>query len=205
VSEPTFTRERTSRRRDGGVSLVELLVVMALIGLVATVLTSAIIVILRTAPSTELRTDDARSTRGLATWLSHDVTSTPPFEPVTDRGGFSMSPSANTCGAPAGGVTLIELTWVQLNRTFAATYRTETANSGDAAIRRYACSRTDSSGWSAPSRTNLTSGLDPSNPGVVGLVKDNGRVEIVRVRLTGRSGDDILLDVSPRNPSEFFP
>jgi hypothetical protein len=186
---------------------VELLIVISLMGLVVTVLSSAIIVILRTAPTTELRIDDARSTRGLATWLSHDVASTPPFEPPQDgRGGFSLSSTANTCGAPAG-TTLVELTWVQLNRTFVATYRAESDGSGPTAVRRYACSRSGSGPLSAPTRANLTSGLAPvsaGGPGVVKLVKTEGVVAIVEFRLIGRSGETVLLDISSRNPSEFF-
>jgi prepilin-type N-terminal cleavage/methylation domain-containing protein len=205
VSEPTLTGDRPGRRRDGGFTLVELLIVISLVGLVATVLSSAIIVILRTAPSSELRIDDARSTRGLATWLSHDVASTPPFEPpVSGQGGFSRVSTANSCGAPAG-VTLVETTWVQSNRTFVATYRADTLASGETVIRRYACSP----GSGSPTRrSNLTSGLaplNPANPNVVNLVKDsNGRVTVVEFRLTGRSGERVVLDVSSRNPSERF-
>lgn len=212
MSELTPTRHRPRCGRDRGFTLIELLIVISLMGLVVTVLSSAIIVILRTAPNTELRIDDARSTRGLATWLSHDVASTPPFEPpLGGRGGFNLASDANACFNPPGtapaGTTLVELTWVQLNRTFAATYRVESVDSGNTAIRRYACSRTDSGPWSAPVRSNLTSGLASSGPNVVNLVKDpvTGAVTIVELRLTGRSGDSVLLDVSSRNPSEFFP
>jgi prepilin-type N-terminal cleavage/methylation domain-containing protein len=203
VSEATPTQNRRGHRSDGGFTLVELLIVISLVGLVATVLSSAVIVILRTAPSTELRIDDARSTRGLATWLSHDVASTPPFEPpVPGQGGFSRVSTANSCDAPAG-VTLVELTWVQSNRTFVATYRADTLVSGETVIRRYACSTPPRS---ATRRANLTSGLaplNPANPNIVNLLKDSrGRVTVVEFRLTGRSGERVVLDVSSRNPSE---
>jgi prepilin-type N-terminal cleavage/methylation domain-containing protein len=200
VSKPTFSRVHDEHRRDGGVTLIELLIVMSLIGLVATVLASAIVVTLRTAPSTELRTDDARSTRGLSTWLSQDVASTPPFRAETPgRPGFSLSPEANTCGAPDAGRTLVELNWLELDQTFFATYREERVDgSGDVTIRRYACS-----GAGSPTRrANLTSGL--KSTAVTLEPPQVGKVTAVKFELTSRSGGIVHLVVSPRNPSEFF-
>jgi prepilin-type N-terminal cleavage/methylation domain-containing protein len=198
VSEPTFTRERTSRRRDGGVSLVELLVVMALIGLVATVLTSAIIVILRTAPSTELRTDDARSTRGLATWLSHDVASTPPD-------GFDTDASRSSGCGTSPGVNLLRLEWTETQAAkttrYIANYRHVPVGNAYR-IQRITCSGTGTPPFSNGSVQSVTSGLGSSRPEVK-LSPGTTGVTVV-FPLTGPSGDEILLEVSSRNPSEFF-
>ena len=58
-------------------TLVEMLIVTSMLGLIAFVIAAVFVTILRITPQTEYRIDDARSTRGLQTWLARDVASTP--------------------------------------------------------------------------------------------------------------------------------
>ena len=67
---------RRSQRDDDGFTLIELLVSITLIGIIATVVASTIVVTLRTNPVTEERTDVARTLQGLVTWLPQDRKST---------------------------------------------------------------------------------------------------------------------------------
>lgn len=199
--KPVTTGSVPARRaRDSGLTLVELLIVITLMGLISTTLAGAMIVILRTAPSTELRIEDARSTRGLATWLSHDVASAPPFTPpVSGRGGFDTQPTADRCGA-GDGANLVEMVWYEGTTWFASGYRLVPQGAGHS-IRRVTCSASSSA-----RSNNVTAGIsDVGDARVVLILRANGTVEILRFQLTGRSGEQILVDTSSRNPSEFFP
>mgnify|MGYP000246919284 CR=1 FL=1 len=78
----------TGTHRDDGFTLIEVIIVLVILGIVMSSLSLAFSVALRTNPDNESRVDDARSTRSLATWLSYDVSSTPPFVGETAQGGI---------------------------------------------------------------------------------------------------------------------
>ena len=121
----------TARRsRDDGMTLVELVVVTSIVGLVTLVIAATFIVILRVAPTTEFRIDDARSTRGLQTWLVRDIASTPPrlYDPAS-RTGFvdatttlsaAMVPPADVCSTD--GTHVLFLAWVDSGTSYRAQY-----------------------------------------------------------------------------------
>jgi prepilin-type N-terminal cleavage/methylation domain-containing protein len=94
----------TERRRpDLGFTLIEVLIVTLLMGVIATAIAAAFIVIVRTAPETQSRDDDARTLLGLTNYLPTDVSST--------RGADIQIPGAPTsCGASAG-TSLLTLSW----------------------------------------------------------------------------------------------
>lgn len=198
-----------SRRRrvdDQGFTLMEVLVVLSTIGIVSIALAMVFTVIVRTLPSAEVRIDDARTTRGLATWLSRDTTSTPPFFPANAQGGFDVSSTANSCNAP--GSNIVQLRWVeegQATTTFVANYRYVPDGSGEATVVRYICSHPGTSGtFGAPTAVNLTSGLDASSPPLVVLDTSTGDVGAMTFSLTAMSGENVLVETGPRNPSDFF-
>lgn len=130
-----------SRRRgaDEGLTLVEMLIVVSLLGLVMFVIAATFLTILRVTPSTEYRIDDARSTRGLQTWLARDVASTPPnvYDSATKMGyvdaAVFASPSA--AGVPASdvctttGTHVLFMAWVDRGVSYRAQYTID----GDAA------------------------------------------------------------------------
>lgn len=120
----------TARRStDRGMTLVELVVVMSIVGLVTLVIAATFIVILRVAPATEFRIDDARSTRGLQTWLVRDIASTPPRDyDSTSRTGFVASDDSLTAVVPAAdlcttdGTHVLFLAWVDSGISYRAQY-----------------------------------------------------------------------------------
>lgn len=191
---------------DRGFTLIEILIVVSILGIILASIGAAFAVIVRTSPLTEIRINDTRSTRGLSTWLSHDTTSTPRFEPPDPvRGGITVS-AANDCSAP--GSNVLHLRWTEngfADQTFIANYRYVT-NGADSRIIRYTCSRVGAGAFTAPSPVNLTSGLNPSSPPVVTLNRDLfGDVDSVTLTLTAVGGEQVLVDTGPRNPTDFFP
>lgn len=200
------TRPDRARHADDGFTLIEILIVVVIFGIIVSAIAVAFSVFVRVAPNTELRIDDARSTRGLATWLAHDTTSTPRFEPQQAQGGFDLSPSRNDCGGL--GSNILHMTWVEdglAERTFVANYRF-VPDGGTSTVVRYTCRRSGTSGpFGAASSLNLTSGLDTSQPPLVTLQRDgSGNVDSVSFELYSVSGEHVLVETGPRNPTEYF-
>jgi prepilin-type N-terminal cleavage/methylation domain-containing protein len=196
--------------RDGGLTLIELLVVISILGILVVSLSGAILTILATAPSTEIRVDDARSTRGLATWLAQDSTSAPPYRSVNDKGWIDTSPTRNDCGG--SGDNIVHFSWREVGfatTTFVANYRFVVEN-GEGRVVRYTCSfvsssSASSSSASSTSAVSLTSGLDPLTPPTIGLHPETGDVVSVDFNLTATSGAVVQIRTSSRNPVEFYP
>jgi hypothetical protein len=113
-------RPRSPERPDEGLTLIELIIVTTLLGLVATVISAALLTILQVSPATQYRIDDARSVRALQTWLVRDVASTPPnvMTSAADlaTGGYIFSDGStaflsgtDVCGAGSGNI--LHMTW----------------------------------------------------------------------------------------------
>jgi prepilin-type N-terminal cleavage/methylation domain-containing protein len=203
-----LTENEELESSDRGFTLIELLIVTVLLGIIMSVLATAVVVSLKTLPANEQRVDDARSTRGLATWLSHDTTSAPRFNPeVASQGGldFSSGVDSNDCGG--SGTNVVHLQWSEqtsINRTFVANYRFVT-NSGVGTIVRYSCSKTGSGGYSAATSLNLTSNLDPTVPPTLTTTTSGTDVTSITLILTGESGEVVSVETGTRNPADFFP
>jgi hypothetical protein len=146
-------------READGFTLIETVIVVALIGLVSTVLAAAVVSVLRIAPATEFRVDDARTTRGLHTWLARDIASTPPNAGIVPgEGGFLFGgPSPNACGAT--GTFVLYLNWIdaETGESFHSNYTIE-GSGPSGVITRTICS----SGPLAPSAIRLTTQIDPN-------------------------------------------
>lgn len=200
--------ERRNGSGDTGFTLIEVLIVMSLVAIIVPCLALAFAVIVRTTPDTEVRIDDARSTRGLATWLSHDTTSAPRFQPMNDQGGIDISPGINTCNGQ--GTNLLHLQWTEdgfEERTFVSSYRF-VVDGDEGRVVRYTCSRVGSGAFIANPPQNLTSQLAPSTPPEV-VLQPVGRssgdpVLAVDMTLTAISGERVLVETGSRNPSDFF-
>lgn len=200
-----------SRRSDGGFTLVELTVSIVIVGTLMGALALATVTILRTSPDNEARIDDARSTRGLSTQLSHDTTSTPPFLPETTQGGFDIdtSPTAtnNDCGGD--GTNVVHMQWRELTapgtyETFVANYRF-VVNGDEARIHRVTCSDSGS-GFTNVSDLTLTPILDPSYVPTANIDRDpvTNEVTVLRFFLVGTRGEGVTIETSSRNPADSF-
>lgn len=220
---------------DSGFTLIELVVVVVLIGLVATVVAATFVTILRATPPTQFRIDDARSTRGLQTWLARDVASTPPNGGTTiaPGGGFVFSGAEPTpsesCGITSG-TNILHMTWMEDDgspETFHANYRLMPSGSSYKVVRSI-CSTPSAP---TPTTITLTSGVSnamcssrPLSSGIPpvplppaslppGPGGDVGSVEICLVGQEGDTGlnagggntQEIFLTVSSRNLVEAFP
>lgn len=201
--------DRPATPTDGGFSLIELLIVTVVIGVVMSSIAAVVITTINAAPDTEARLDDARSTRMLSTWLSHDTTSTPPFLPEQAQGGMDISTIAtadnNDCSG--AGSNLLHLQWTEDGHsvtTHVANYRFVVLG-GEGVVRRYACTRAGAGPYLTTFDRAITPPLDPGTPPVVSVDQPVADVESVSFTLTGTSGETVLVETASRNPADFFP
>jgi type II secretory pathway pseudopilin PulG len=183
---------------------VEVLVVIAVLGVLITALASTIVVILRTTPSTETRIDDARTTRGLVTWLTQDVMSTPLANRVNVESNEENDDEAPTC-KDSKGDSLLRMNWTERMKPtepsteFIADYRLVTTGS-ESVITRYTCSGKEGAGPHAnTSSIRLTAGLsDKKNEQSMQWDTDQQNVE---VQLTDARGRIVAeFNIASRNP-----
>lgn len=214
------TRARRTERVDGGFTLIEVLITTAVVAVIAGSITAAFAVIVRVAPTTELRIDDARSTRALATYLSHDTTSAPPYENEIDGDGAARSeggiivdtslanPNNDDCGVgSASNINVLHLQWVESGtnvETFVANYRFVTDGT-EGSVYRYTCSRVGAGAFSTPVGQEMTAGLDPSVVPAMNLLIDaDGEAYSVEFTLTAPSGETVTIETGSRNPVEYY-
>lgn len=126
-----MTAERSTR--DDGFTLVEVIIVVAMLGLVMSALAAAFVVVLRVSPASEARADDARALLGLTNWIAQDVAS-------AEEDGFVFGPHASSCtsGVPAA-TGLLELRWSEDTTDFFVGYRYVAEGPGTGAIVRFSC------------------------------------------------------------------
>lgn len=199
-----------SNRNDAGFTLVEVTIVIVIMGMLMAALAMAISITLRTAPDTEARIDDARSTRGLATWLSYDTTSTPPFLPEKTQGGIDLttSPTANNNDCGGQGSNIVHLQWTEkttATTVYVANYRF-VVDAGVGKVIRYACFKTGTGSFVPRSQQKVAPDLDGASPPTASATFNAaGNVTEIAFTLTGKTGETVLVETSSRNPSDFFP
>jgi len=205
------------RPRDNGFTLIEVLIVISMMGVLSATLATVFTVIVRTTPDANARVTDARSLKGLVTWIPQDMDATPP-------GGFDDSHSAWSCAgaAPSDSYNVVAMSWDEQGDTstqFYASYRYELDGS-EWVMARYACQ----DGGPA-SRINMTSELptwnDSDPPAWVEMcsaqldaasgecdsadeVADptTQPVESMKVTLTLLDGTLYTIDAAAKNPDE---
>lgn len=129
-----------ARPIDRGMTLPELLISMALMGVLATVLAASISVTLRQSTSTEGRTNVARAEAAIDTWLPADLASTDVNN--VDLPAVDLDPAATPCGTCMGidlsGTNALQLAWESAGRVTRVQYQyIDVANSWH--LRRISC------------------------------------------------------------------
>ncbi len=150
MSDRARSAKRT--RRDGGFTLIEVLIVITMIGFLSATLAAVFSVIVRTTPDADARVTDARSLKGLVTWIPQDMDAAPPT-------GFDDGPSLWSCAgaAPTDSYNVVAMSWVEVGDVttgFHASYRYELRNGSEWVIARYSCQDGGPAG-----RVNMTSEL----------------------------------------------
>ena len=199
-----------TKRADGGFTLIELVVAIAVLGIIMPVITATFVVIVRNSPAVQTRTDDSRSTRGLSTWLPQDVLSTPPVV-ITDGSstpGYTLTARASNCASTAG-TNVLHMVWQENVGPNAATLTNFVANyryvivGATTQIKRYACSGVGPPPYTNTLVRNATTAIDGSSVGAV-AVYSGARLAFVDVQVVTASGLQVLIRAASRNPAKVL-
>lgn len=155
-------------------TLIEVVISVGMIGLLAVTISTAIVVVLRTAPTTEARIEAARWEQNLGTWLPADLTSADSlpdisnFDPLDDAD-YPTDPAYPPpagCGDCAGDINVLQLSWDDGTGAVEVSYRYGPAADGSGNILR---------------RVSCTSGVCQSIILVRGLVDSGGGLPPIKV------------------------
>lgn len=198
---------RLAQRSRDGFTLIETLIVVGILGIVMVALAATFTVILRTQPTAEARTDDARTSLGLTTYLPEDVNSTPAVG--FDRPSIRAAADAQTTGCAEDtddGFSLLKLTWTETvgsTDTYIANYRL-IDDAGGTRLVRYHC--VNGGGESTINLTSLLPPVPPTwDPGELPFSFTLAGTDGVTVELTTASGESLALDARSNNPAETLP
>lgn len=199
------------RTRSDGFTLVEVLVSMTVMGLIATVISSVVVVALKNNPAVQLRTDSALTLQGITTWLPQDVDSTPPT-------GFDTTPTKTSGCSSSPGVSVLHMQWSEtisgVTTEFIANYR-YVASSSQNIIQRVSCSKIGGSALGSTIVQRVTgplSAMPPAwAPGQLPVKVDvtydvaAGDVTIVVVELLSANNQLLRVEAAPKNPANTLP
>ena len=197
------------RTRSDGFTLVEVLVSMTVMGLIATVISSVVIVAVKNNPAVQMRTDAALTLQGVTTWLPQDVDSTPPD-------GFDKAATTVSGCASSPGVNLLRMQWSEdIGGTvtkFIADYRYVTTGTQNV-INRITCSGTGAlplgntvvqkaSGPLAPMPNNWQQG---NLPVAVTIFPDLDDGVLVKMSVLSENNQLLSVEAAPKNPANTLP
>lgn len=200
----------TRRRTDPGLTLIEMLVAISVIGLIATVIAAVVGAALANNPAVELRADTARTLKGVVTWLPQDIDSTPPT-------GFDIGSTTASGCTESPGTNLLHLEWTErlggVTTTFVANYRWVVGE--EERIVRVTCNGPGSSGLGNTRVSNASGPLMPmpvgwvpgSLPAAVSIATDpvSGDVTLVTFEVQTMEGEILHVDAAPKNPANTLP
>lgn len=207
----SMTSQHSPRRRtDSGLTLVEMLVAISVIGLIATVIAAVVGAAVRNNPAVELRTDTAHTLQGVITWLPQDIDSTPPT-------GFDIAATTASGCAESPGTNLLRLEWTErlggVTTTFVANYRWVVGE--EEHIVRVTCNGSGSSdlGNTRVSKasgplTPMPAGWVPGTlPAAISIATDpvSGDVTLVTFEVKTLEGEVLHVDAAPKNPANTLP
>ena len=192
--------------RDEGFTLVELLISIALIGILMPVLAASFTVVLRTTPSVGERTDNAHTLQGIVTWLAQDIDSTPPT-------GFDFDPTTPSGCTVSPGTNLLRLEWSENAGSglvrYVANYRHVLVGSSYF-IQRVTCRGVGAGLLGNAVARSASSALPPIPSGwvagqlpfrVIATKNVAGDVTIVSFEVQTLTGQIVRTDSAPKNPA----
>lgn len=156
--------------RDGGTTLVELLLVLAVLGIVVSAMTAATVVGLRTTDATSERLTESRGAQLVAAWLPGDVQSA-----------RTVTSGAAACGA--GGAPVLGLAWSDPRTSGADVAVTVAYAVTSAGLERRYCE-----GGAVVATQPLVTRLDPGTAPVVTCEPSCAAARTVAVTVTEASG-----------------
>jgi prepilin-type N-terminal cleavage/methylation domain-containing protein len=188
-------------RRDAGFTLVELVIAVALMSLLASVISAAVVVTLRNSPAVADRADAAVNVQGLVTWLPQDVDSAKP-------GTFDTSQGVSSgCAGTDPGFNVFKVTWsetISSTVDYGASYRYVAVPNGGYIV-RVSCVI-----GQMPSVLKVTGVIPPwvagSEPVKIVLtdsvVDADALVDSAKFMVTPLVGKTIVIDATTKNPNE---
>ena len=215
------------QHRDPGMTLIELVVSIAVIGVISVVLAAAITVVFRSAPETTVRVDLARWEQNLGTWLPADLTSAEwpdPADAAQAVGFTGYEPCASV--ACTFGDNIAHLSWRDNGALVDVSYRYGPTADGTYEFRRVECRGGScrsitlvrdmpppSVGGDAPINVTFPPDVLETDPNGSEIVNSSGRR--VTVGVYGSAGIDLLtfsggsverIDLQPAaiQPPEFL-
>jgi hypothetical protein len=209
---------RRHSRTDRGFALPEVLISVVLMATISTVMVGIVSVVLRNAPTTSARADDARTLQGIVTWLPQDIDSTPPT-------GFNTDPGAASGCAVSPGTNLLRLQWSEwINGTttqFVSNYRHVETSPGVYRIQRITCSGAPTAtggraqnvtsevgpiptGW-APGSLPYKVVINREGPAPTPPTPDTRTVLLVVFEVRTVDGKIVRIDSAPKNPAATLP
>ncbi len=200
------------RRRgsDDGVTLIELLISIALIGIIAPVLVGVFTVIVRNSPTVVSRTEDARTLQGVVTWLPQDVDSTP-------AGGWNTNPSTPSGCTLSPGTNLLKLEWTENAGSgdvrFIADYRLH-VNNGQTYVYRITCSGIGAGPFGGAMMRPMSSPVPALPVGwtqgqlpydvSVSTTGVEGDIELITWDVRTLTGEIVRIDSATKNPANVL-
>ena len=175
-------------------TLIEVVVVIALLALISSVITAVVAIVIRIADPTTSRTLDATAERSLETWLAQDAVAVPP-------GGFDIAPAtASGCAGAETGDNIVRMAWTEIvpsgSTSYVANYRYD---AGTEAIRRVTCSASGANALGSPTVITIAEPI-PSAPTVT-LPTPSG----VTVSFLTAGGESVVVSSLSRNPAQTLP
>jgi prepilin-type N-terminal cleavage/methylation domain-containing protein len=202
-------------KSDGGFTLVELLIVIALTGILMPVMGSVFGAIVKNSPSAQTRADDSRTTRGLTTWLPQDVLSTPPnvvTGPTVGVPGYNLDVVRASDCPGALGSNVVQMVWQEnagTLMTYVANYRYVPSPGNTIQIKRYTCSRAGASGGFSNIRSsNVTTPIIQTTSASATAFNSTVApypLQFIDVQVQTVSGVQVLIRAASRNPAKQLP